>query len=93
MWMNCITEAKIQLWFNLFKILEIKAIRLENRYNKDKASIIKGLRTNGLMVRTFKYKALKKKKAKGCTLTSFIKYISATSRFLLLFIIFKGKSV
>ena len=65
--MNCVTEAKIRPWFNLFKILEIKAIRLENHYNKDKAGIIEGLRTNSLVVGTSKHKALKKKKARGRT--------------------------
>jgi len=39
---NCATEAKIRLWFDLFKIPEIKAILLENRYNKDEASIMEG---------------------------------------------------
>jgi len=65
--MNCVTEAKIRPWFNLFKILEIKAIRLENRYNKDEAGIMEGLRINGLIVGTSEHKVLKKKKARGYT--------------------------
>jgi len=91
--MNYATEAKIRPWFNLFKIPEIKAIRPENRYNKDKAGIIEGLRTNSLIIGTSKHKALKKKKARGRTWTSFIKCISATSQFLPPLMIFKGKSV
>ena len=39
---NYVTEVKIWLWFDLFKILEIKAILLKNRYNKDEASNIEG---------------------------------------------------
>ena len=39
---NYVTEVKIWLWFDLFKILEIKAILLKNRYNKDEAGIIDG---------------------------------------------------
>ena len=65
--MNYATEAKIRLWFNLFKIPEIKAIRPENRYNKDEAGIMEGLGTNGLVVGTSEHKALKKKKAGGRT--------------------------
>jgi len=65
--MNYVTEVKIRPWFNLFKIPEIKVIQLENCYNKDKTSIIKGLKINSLIVRTFKHKVLKKKKVKGYT--------------------------
>jgi len=91
--MNCATEAKIRPWFNLFKIPEIKAIRPENRYNKDEAGIMEGLGTNGLMVGTSEHKALKKKKAGGRTWTSFVECISATGQFLPPLVIFKGKSV
>ena len=55
------TEEEIRPWFNLFKVLEIKAILLENYYNKDEASIIKSYSTNRLIIRTSNYKALIKK--------------------------------
>jgi len=54
---------------------------------------MEGLKTNSLIIGTSKHKALKKKKAKGCTWTFFIKYILATNQFLPLLMIFKGKSV
>ena len=55
---NCIIKDKIRLWFNLFKVLEIQVILLENQYNKDKVGIIKGCGINSLVVRTTNYKAL-----------------------------------
>jgi len=72
---------------------EIRAILPENRYNKDKASIMEGCGINGLVVGTANHKALKKKEPKGRTWTSFVKCISATSRLLPPLVIFKGKSV
>ena len=87
------TEEKIRLWFDLFNIPEIKAIFPENRYNKDKAGIIKGYGTNDLIVGTSDYKALTKKQHRARTWTFFVKYISATGRHLPLLVIFKGKTV
>ena len=58
--LHCVTEEKIRPLFDLFKVLEIKAIFPENRYNKDEAGIIEGRGTNGLVIRTSDYKALMK---------------------------------
>jgi hypothetical protein len=73
--------------------LAIKAIKGENRYNIDEARIIKGIRDNGLVVRSANKRFIQKKHLRLKAWTSFIKCINVIGRAFYLLVIWKGKSV
>jgi len=87
------TEATIRPWFDHFRIPSILKIKPENRWNKDEAGIMEGRGTNGLVIRASDQKAIQKKDPGGRIWTTFVEYMSATSRFLPPLVIFKGKTV
>ena len=60
----CLSSAReevIRPWFDHFQIPGIKEIKHENRYNKNKAGIMEGRGTNGLVVGASDHNALQKK--------------------------------
>ena len=58
---NNATSDIIKPWFQKLEVLTIKAIKLENRWNMDKASIIEGQGENGLVVRSVDRRFIQKK--------------------------------
>ena len=80
--LSCARGEVIQPWFDHFQILGIKEIKQENCYNKDKAGIMEGRGTKGLVVGASDHKALQKKQQGDHTWISFIECVSATGRFL-----------
>jgi 4-hydroxybenzoate polyprenyltransferase len=73
--------------------LAIKAIKGENRYNINKAGIIKGIEDNGLVVKSTNKRFIQKKHSRSKAWTSFIKSINATGKALYPLVIWKGKLV
>jgi 4-hydroxybenzoate polyprenyltransferase len=49
---NSVTTEIIRKWFQKLALSYIKTIKPENRWNIDKAGIMKGMRDNGLVVRS-----------------------------------------
>jgi hypothetical protein len=60
--------------------LAVKAIKGKNRYNIDKAGIIKGIGDNGLVVRSVNKRLIQKKHLRSKAWTSFIECINVTGR-------------
>jgi hypothetical protein len=58
----------------------VKAIKGENRYNINKAKIMKGIRDNSLVVRSAKKRFIQRKHPGSKAWTSFIECINATGR-------------
>jgi hypothetical protein len=58
----------------------VKAIKGENRYNIDKARIMKGIGDNGLVVRSANKRFIQKKHPGSKAWTLFIKCINATDK-------------
>jgi hypothetical protein len=90
---NSATSDIIKPWFNKLEIPEIKAIKLANRWNIDKAGIIEGQGVNGLVVGSVNRRFVQKKQPGSRAWTSFIEYISAIGAALLLLVMFRGKTV
>ena len=60
---NSVTSDILKAWFQKLKILAIKAIKPENRWNIDKAGIIKGQGLNKLVVRSAQKRFIQKKQS------------------------------
>jgi hypothetical protein len=73
--------------------LAVKAIKGENRYNIDKAGIMKGIGDNGPVVRSANKRFIQKKHLRSKAWTLFIECINATGRALYPLVIWKGKLV
>jgi 4-hydroxybenzoate polyprenyltransferase len=58
---NNVTSDILKAWFQKLKILVIKAIKPENRWNIDKTGIIKGQGLNSLVVRSAQKRFIQKK--------------------------------
>jgi hypothetical protein len=58
----------------------VKAIKGENRYNIDKAGIIKGIEDNSLMIRSANKRFIQKKHSGSKVWTLFIECINATGK-------------
>ena len=61
MCVNSAISDIIKAWFQKLEIPAIKAIKVENQWNIDKAGIIKGQGENGLVVRSTKKRFIQKK--------------------------------
>jgi isochorismate hydrolase len=90
---NNTTTTIIKSWFQRLVIPVITIIKPENRYNIDESGIIEGYGANGLVVGSSERRSIQKKQPGSRAWTLFIECISATSKALLLLVIFKGKSV
>jgi len=83
----------IRPWFQKLEIPAVKAIKPENRWNMDEASIMEGQGENGLVVGSVDRRQIQKKQPGSKTWTSFIKCVSAAGRALRPLLMFKGKAV
>jgi 4-hydroxybenzoate polyprenyltransferase len=91
--LNGATATTITAWFKYLADLSISLIKPENRWNKDKTSILEGQGSNGLIIRSSEMKALIKKQSGSRNWTTFVEYISVTGVALPSLVIMKGKTV
>lgn len=91
--LNGATATTITAWFKYLADLSISLIKPENRWNKDKTSILEGQGSNGLVIGSSEMKALIKKQPGSRNWTTFVECISATGVALPPLVIMKGKTV
>jgi len=90
---NGATSNIIRPWFQKLEVPSIKAIKPENRWNMDEASIMEGQGENGLVVGSVDRRVIQKKQPSSKAWTSFIECISVIGKALLPLLIFKGQLV